>query len=438
MATPTIDVVIHDDQTADVRTPTGRVVKTLTVAGEGNLGEAVGDYVAEQARLFETAVLVRTTRDGSDDTLLLVDADRQATPMVLTEDGAVVPAPDLREDGFLTETNEPVVGDVDVLLEDIVDDATHNNATHNDATHDEVTETADFTVNDPAPTEPIPTQPIATDPIPPPPPPLARPQTPPRPRPATAPAGPVQVPTGAATDAEQDYDPTTSAAAPRTSRAPRPKPGGKRGVGPHVPRPPRPTPAPASTGGGESGSRLWMVWQRHRRPILVLGAALLAVVVAAGLLAGGLFSSGDSQAPTDPVKAMETADPTSDAVECPTRTEGATTTGRDPGNQTSGANVIKAFDYAYYTWRSGTAARAMVSANGKVAPAIQIQSAIDVLDQDLRYCLSITDRGRGVYGVELTEIPPIGEPRVINQKITTTEIGGKFWIAAIEKDTPQP
>ncbi|MCZ4581730.1 hypothetical protein O4158_22100 [Gordonia amicalis] len=431
MTTPTIDVVIHDDQTADVLTPHGRVVKTLTVAGEGNLGEAVGDYVAEQARLFDTAVLVRTTRDGSDDTLLLVDADRQATPMVLTADGTAVPATDLRETGFVTETAEPVVDDVEALLEDIVDDATHNDATPN-----EVTETADFTVNDPAPTEPIPTEPIATDPIapPPPPPPPARPQTPPRPRPATALTGPVQVPTGAATDvadAEQDYEPTTP-------RGQRPKPGGKRGVGPHVPRPSRTTPAPAPAGGWESGSRLGMVWQRHRRPILVLGAALLAVVVAAGLLFGGLFSSGDSQAPTDPVKAMETADPASDAVECPTRTEGATTTGRDPGNQTSGVNVIKAFDYAYYTWRSGTAARAMVSSDGKVAPAMQIQSAIDVLDQDLRYCLSITDRGKGVYGVELTEIPPIGEPRVINQKITTTEIGGKFWIAAIEKDTPKP
>ncbi|PKZ63564.1 hypothetical protein CYJ73_21110 [Gordonia terrae] len=433
MTTPTIDVVIHDDQTADVLTPHGRVVKTLTVAGEGNLGEAVGDYVAEQARLFETAVLVRTTRDGSDDTLLLVDADRQATPMVLTADGTAVPATDLRETGFLAEATEPVVDDVDVLLEDIVDDATHNAAAH-----DEVTQTADFTVNDPAPTEPIPTQPIAAEPVAPQP----APQTPRRPRPTTAPTGPVQVPTGgvndvAPTDERAGYH---EGAGPVGEQAPsrqRTRPASatsKRGVGPHVPRP---TPTAPPAGGEESGSRLGVVWHRHRRPILVLAAALLAVVVAAGVLAGGLFSGGDSQAPTDPVEAMATPDPTSDAVECPTRTEGATTTGRDPGNQTSGANVIKAFDYAYYTWRSGTAARAMVSSNGKVAPAIQIQSAIDVLDQDLRYCLSITDRGRGVYGVELTEIPPIGEPRVINQKITTTEIGGKYWIAAIEKDAPQ-
>ncbi len=434
MTTPTIDVVIHDDLSADVLTPQGRVVKKLTVTTDGDLGAAVGDYVAEQARLFETPVLVRTSRgDGAAGSLLLVDGDRQATEMVLTDDGTAVPATDLREDGFLTETGEPVVDDVEALLEDVVDDATHSDAIDNEVAHDEVTQTADFSVNDPAPTEPIPAQPLA-EPI--------TPMTPPRPRPATAPTGPVQVPTGGAAEAPDGHGFDASQARPQPTQAPRPprpKPAGKRGVGPHVPRPPRSAPASRHDDeGGQDGGRLGQVWANHRRPILVITGAVIALAVAAGLLAGGLFSVGGSDAPTDPVKAMETADPSSDAVECPTRTEGATTTGRDPGNQTSGANVIKAFDYAYYTWRSGTAARAMVSSNGKVAPAIQIQSAIDVLDQDLRYCLSITDRGKGVYGVELTEIPPIGEPRVINQKITTTEIGGKYWIAAIEKDTPKP
>lgn len=437
MTTPTIDVVIRDDLSADVLTPQGRVVKKLTVTTDGDLGAAVGDYVAEQARLFETPVLVRTSRgDGAAGSLLLVDGDRQATEMVLADDGTAVPATNLREDGFLTETGEPVVDDVETLLEDVVDDVTHSDAIDNEVTPDEVTQTADFTVNDPAPTEPIPTQLIAAEPVAPPP----APPTPPRPRPTTAPTGPVQVPTGGAAEAPGGHGLDAPQARPeptRASRPARPKPTGKRGVGPHVPRPPRPTPA-AHDVGEQAGGRLGQVWANHRRPILVITGAVIALAVAAGLLAGGLFSGGDSQAPTDPVEAMATPDPTSDAVECPTRTEGATTTGRDPGNQTSGANVIKAFDYAYYTWRSGTAARAMVSSNGKVAPAIQIQSAIDVLDQDLRYCLSITDRGRGVYGVELTEIPPIGEPRVINQKITTTEIGGKYWIAAIEKDTPKP
>ena len=433
-ATAAIDVVIHDDLTADVCTTEGRVVHTVTVDAAADLGAAVGDYVAEQARRLETSVLVRTTRDGSDNTLLLIDPERNVTTMVLTDDGTAVPAPD-------NEAGEIPAASATVEAEGVVDVG--------EQVRESRTQTEDFAVTDPDPAttpitpapssappaaepgavaDPASTQPIPTAPA------AHQPQTP---RPA--PTGPVQVSTGAAGSQDSGH-PNSPQGPSRTARTPRPQrptPAGKRGVGPHVPRPTRPAPA-GYDDGGQAGGRLGQVWAHHRRPILVLGAALLAVVVGAGLLAGGLFSSSDSQAPTDPVKAMQTADPTSDAVECPTRSEGATTTGRDPGNQTSGANVIKAFDYAYYTWRSGTAARAMVSSDGKVAPAIQIQSAIDILDQDLRYCLSITDRGNGVYGVELTEIPPIGQPRVIRQEITTTEIGGKYWIAAIEKDTPQP
>jgi len=197
--------------------------------------------------------------------------------------------------------------------------------------------------------------------------------------------------------------------------------------GPHVPPP--------------SGGRLRTVWRRHRTPLLVIGLITLVVMVGIGVAAGRLLGAGAGDTPADPAVALgpptSTADPTSDEIECPTRTEGATTTGRDPGNQTSAPNAIKAFNYGYYKWRSGNAARAVVSSNAKVGTAIQIQSAIDVLDPDLRYCLSITDRGKGVYGVELTEIPPIGQSRVIRQKITTTEIGGKYWIAAIEKDAPK-
>ncbi|WP_288814149.1 hypothetical protein, partial [uncultured Gordonia sp.] len=93
-ATAAIDVVIHDDLTADVCTTEGRVVHTVTVDAAADLGAAVGDYVAEQARRLETSVLVRTTRDGSDNTLLLIDPERNVTTMVLTDDGTAVPAPD--------------------------------------------------------------------------------------------------------------------------------------------------------------------------------------------------------------------------------------------------------------------------------------------------------------------------------------------------------
>ncbi len=164
---------------------------------------------------------------------------------------------------------------------------------------------------------------------------------------------------------------------------------------------------------------------------LVIGATVLAVLL--GVTAGALFGRGSGDgAATDPAAAMATPDPTSDAVECPSRQDGATTTGRDPGNQTSGPNAIKAFNWGYYQWRSGTAARAVVAANGKVGTAIALQQWIDVLDPKLRYCLTITDTGNNVYDVEQTLFPSGGDRQVIRQDVTVTVIGGKYWIAAIK------
>ena len=174
----------------------------------------------------------------------------------------------------------------------------------------------------------------------------------------------------------------------------------------------------------------------HTTRQAVPGRALTGAAAAGMLLVGVLGCSTDTQSPAESASTLAAAS-TSDVVECPTRTDGSVTSGRDPGDQTSGVNVIKAFDYAYYTRRSGTAARAVVTPQSRVGSAAQIQSAIDVLDQDLRYCLSITARGNGVYGVELTEIPSTGEHRPIYQKITTTEIGGKHWITAIDHN-PNP
>ncbi|MYR08993.1 hypothetical protein GTV32_22945 [Gordonia sp. SID5947] len=173
---------------------------------------------------------------------------------------------------------------------------------------------------------------------------------------------------------------------------------------------------------------------RHKKPLMVLlaGAAVVAVLAAVvlGVLVGG---NGGDGAPTDPAAALTAPDPTSDQVECPSRQDGARTTGRDPGNQTSGPNAIKAFNWGYYQWRSGTAARAVVSANGKVGTAIALQQWIDVLDPKLRYCLAITDQGNNVYDVEQTLIPSGGGDRqLIRQDVTVTEIGGKYWIAAIK------
>lgn len=192
-----------------------------------------------------------------------------------------------------------------------------------------------------------------------------------------------------------------------------------------------------------ASGRLRTVWRRHRTPLMVIGLITLVALVGIGVGAGRLIgAAGGDTTPLDPATApappVATADPTSDEVECPSRTTGALTTGRDPGNQTSGPNAIKAFNYGYYKWRSGNAARAVVSSNAKVGTAITLQSYIDVLDPNMRYCLAITEKRTGprnttVYEVVHTIIPAAGgERQTFRQDVTTTVIGGKHWVSEID------
>lgn len=178
---------------------------------------------------------------------------------------------------------------------------------------------------------------------------------------------------------------------------------------------------------------------RHRWLLIVTTAVAVAVMglVAIAVMVRGLVSGDGGDGITDPVAAMDTPDPFSDAVECPSTTEGATTTGRDPGDLTSGPNVIKAFNYAYFHWRSGPAARAMTSSNVEgIGSAVDLQSSIDALNPQARYCLSITETGANTYRAEVTLILPDGtrDPDPDVQNITTTQIGERTYIASVTRN----
>ncbi len=125
-------------------------------------------------------------------------------------------------------------------------------------------------------------------------------------------------------------------------------------------------------------------------------------------------------------------------MECPSTTEGPTTTGRDPGDLTSGGpNVIKAFNYAYFHWRSGPAARALASSTVEgIGSAVDLQSSIDTLNPQARYCLSITETGANTYRTEVTLILPDGtrDPDPDVQNITTTQIGERTYIASVTRN----
>lgn len=161
--------------------------------------------------------------------------------------------------------------------------------------------------------------------------------------------------------------------------------------------------------------------------------AAVAVVVAALVVLGVWAAVSDTQdAPSAhtaaplPVSAVPSSTPADD---CPSETIGAVTTGRDAGDQNSGPGVIKAFNYAYYRLRDARAAQSFTAKSAGLNP-VEMQGFIDRRPVGTSYCLEITDRGSGLYAVQLTETPPDGgAPTVFSQLIQTTQTSGKTWIA---------
>ncbi|MBR7194640.1 hypothetical protein KB201_21175 [Gordonia sp. SCSIO 19800] len=200
---------------------------------------------------------------------------------------------------------------------------------------------------------------------------------------------------------------------------------------------------PSTITGRKATSRLG---QRRRpqgkrpagRILAVALAASVVVIVAVGAGLGMLFGeSGMDSAPKDPVEVLADTGGMTAAVDddCPEGVDGPVTTGNDSGDQESGPGVIKAFDYAYYVDRSGERARAVATPTG-VGSTQALQASIDGLPPDTGHCLRITDRGNGLYAVQLTETRPGEQPIVYPQLIQTVQADGKTWIASIKKDTP--
>lgn len=179
-----------------------------------------------------------------------------------------------------------------------------------------------------------------------------------------------------------------------------------------------------------------------RRGAILLGAvAAAAAVIGAGLVL--VLPGTDQPAPRDPVQALTSTPQQSTTggaavadADCPSTVRGNVTTGRDRGDQTSGVGVVKAFDYAYYVRRDAVAARALGTPAARMGSAQQMQPFIDKRIPGTRHCLSITDEGKGLYTVELTETAPGGgAPTVFRKRVQTTTTDGKSWIVSIEAIT---
>ncbi len=185
----------------------------------------------------------------------------------------------------------------------------------------------------------------------------------------------------------------------------------------------------------------------NRRTVAMAGAVLAAVVLVLGVIltvasfVGNASDDGGepiAQPPAPSAAAFPPAAPADDA-DCPNHTEGGVITGRDPGDTTSGPAVIKAFEHAYYVERNGAKARSYGTELARMGSAASMQTFIDTqLPPGTLYCTRITDRGAGLWSLELSEIPPGGgEPVLIRQLVQTAQVDGRTLITAITKDTNQ-
>lgn len=180
--------------------------------------------------------------------------------------------------------------------------------------------------------------------------------------------------------------------------------------------------------------------RRNTRSAALAAGVLVALIIIAGVTAvvtlGGI-GSGDAtpraiapEPDTTSSSAAAAAPPVDPNADCPSATKGNVTTGRDAGDFSSGAGVIKKYDYAFYVARSGAQARDTGTPTANMGAPEAIQTTIDHTPAGTRHCLRIVDSGAGLFDVTLTEIPPGGgAPTIYQQRFQTTDIGGRTLIA---------
>lgn len=210
---------------------------------------------------------------------------------------------------------------------------------------------------------------------------------------------------------------------------------GDRPVAAHAPDAPRPS-SGSAPGYTILPADAFAPKTSPKRKRLTMAAA--ASVVVAGLIAVGVYGTvgGGDDAPAAPrATTVVAAKPPPSDEQCPTRTSGNVTTGRDAGDTESGVGVIKAFNYAYYVKRDANAVNEFVlpAARESVIPSIaNLQKAIDDLPASTTHCLTITDLGEGLNRVDLAQIVPGpgGDRITFHQMIQTTSENGRWLIVS--------
>ncbi|GAC62352.1 MULTISPECIES: hypothetical protein [Gordonia] len=181
--------------------------------------------------------------------------------------------------------------------------------------------------------------------------------------------------------------------------------------------------------------------RRPRRQVVILSAffTVLAVIVVGVSMSLASIGGDDSPAaePGDGVSSAQESAAAAAPDPCPERVEGNTTYGDGVGDQRSGAGAIQAWNHAYYVTRSAREAKS-VTAAGAVADEPKLQTAIDQVPAGTTHCLTMIDRGQGLYAVRLMVTPPGEQPYPIKQLVQTAPANGRWWIESIKKDEGLP
>ncbi|MFD9665879.1 hypothetical protein ACFWAY_30365 [Rhodococcus sp. NPDC059968] len=194
--------------------------------------------------------------------------------------------------------------------------------------------------------------------------------------------------------------------------------------GPATPPPPPRSPLPSLRGGRGPGKKT------------MAAVAAVAVAVAAGVAVSHL-RSGDSE--TASTAATPSATAAADEHGLPIRglpePEQAEQTSAsdgecraDRGDQKSGAGVIAAFNFAYYSLRNGETARALATPSSSVLPGPELQKVIDAVPIGTNYCLRTVELSDGVYLVDLSVMQPAQPVKRGTQTVTTQKVDGRWYV----------
>ncbi|WP_192815097.1 MULTISPECIES: hypothetical protein [unclassified Rhodococcus (in: high G+C Gram-positive bacteria)] len=191
------------------------------------------------------------------------------------------------------------------------------------------------------------------------------------------------------------------------------------------PPPPRPrSPVPPARGGRGPGKKA------------MAAVAAVAVAVACGVAISHL-RKGDSE--TAPTAATTSATAAVDEnglpilnLPEPAPTEQTSASDgecrADRGDQKSGAGVIAAFNFAYYSQRNGETARALATPSSSVLPGPELQKVIDAVPVGTNYCLRTVELSDGVYLVDLSVMQPAQPVKRGTQTVTTQKVDGRWYV----------